>query len=627
MNSILDSALSMVGLTRKSQLGPLPGDRVIYRSLRELMNLQGSVITHPYKQSVWVYAAVNAIASNIARVPFVIKRDIGAGLSKKIEDGPIYELFQNPNPLMSQRQLFEATMIFLSLRGEGIWITERENITQIPKEIWTFDPTRFTPMQNKQGMVVGWLYDNGTGNDPIPFANHEILFFRYFNPYDDIRGLAPVVAAQENIDQDHYATQYNSAFFKNGARIGGYISVDGELTDEQFNRILKQFEDRHKGAEKAHKVALLEGGGKFTEATMSQKDMDYIQGKNMTREEILAAFKVNEVILGIYKSIKSYDGIKAADKAFWEECLLPKTHYIEDHLWAKFFSHIGQRRGKGKIWGEFDLATVGSLQVNFADKIETASKMFLMGWPVNAINRRLELGMEDVKWGDEWWVPGGFLPVTQILAGKSTNNDNPNPPKDDGDDEKALGRFLKLTESPEIECVSEGESEFRAKIKKFVFEVRKKTLASIYCDDFVRPDLRKDFGKLQSDLQRVYYETISTSFSRSSMSIHGKQTVDSNSFEVVGYISGRIEIIVERFADLLESLFNTLERVAKEDQETKAEKVRLVFNSLTQKTTLLAKNETSFSQAFGRKLFVQKSLGSSLTYVKAEEETEEGDDE
>ena len=555
---------------------------------------------------VATHNSINAIASNVSRVPFVIKRDIGAGLSRKIEDGPIYELFQNPNPLMSQRQLFEATMIFLGLKGEAIWIIERDNITVLPKEIWTFDPSRFTPAQNKEGQITGWLYNNGSGKDPIPFANHEILFFRYFNPYDDIRGLAPIEAAKENINQDYYATRYNSAFFKNGAKIGGFISVDGELTDEQFNRILKQFEDRHQGYDKAHKIALLEGGGKFTEASVSQKDMDYIAGKKLTKGEILAAFKVNEVVLGGFESIKSYDGIKAADKAFWEECLMPKTHYIEDHLWAKFFSHIGNRKGKGKIWGEFDLATVGSLQVNFADKIETASKMFLMGWPVNEINRRLELGMEDVPWGDEWWVPGGYLPVTQILSGNSTNADAPSK-------EGALEGFMKFAQEPEqIECTSAEESDFRAKIKKFIFEVRKKTLASIYNDEFVRPNLKKEFDKLTSDLQTSYFQSISTS---------SKVNIDKREFDVVAYISGRIGMIVEKFAELLESLFVSLEKTTM-NKDNKAEKVRVIFNLLTQRSLLIAKNETKFSQAFGHKLFVRRTLGNSIVLVPEEEEEE-----
>lgn len=619
MKITVDSMLGKLGLVRKSAIGPLPGDRVIYRSLREILAQQGAVVTQPYKDSIWVYSAVNAIATNIARVPFVIKRDIGAGLSKKIEDGPIYELFQNPNPLMSQRQLFEATMIFLGLFGEAVWILEgRDNITQIPKEIWTFSPTRFEPIQSKtNGMIIGWKYDNGTA-DKIPLANHEVLFFRYFNPYNDIRGMSPVDAAKENINQDFYATRYNSAFFKNGAKVGGFISVDGELTDEQFNRILKQFEDRHGGYDKAHKIALIEGGGKFTEASISQKDMDYIQGKKMTKQEILAAFKVNEVVLGDFSQVKSYDGAKAADKAFWEECLMPKTHYIEDHLWAKFFSHIGVRKGRGKVWGEFDLATVGSLQVNFADKIETAGKMFTMGWPINEINRRLDLGMEEVPWGDEWWVPGGFLPVTSLLNGKP-EDDSKDDPKDP-EDEKSIA---KLTEDlNQIESLSINESEFRAKVKKFIFEARKKTLASIYSNDFIPPVLRKEFDKLKSDLQRVYFQEVSASFNMYSIGVRNQEKVDSNNFVVVGYISGRIEVIVDKFAELLDSLFSTLEK-SKTDKEEKAEKVRVVFNLLTQKSMQLAKNEMSLSQAFGRRLFIQKSLGSSVELAKREEEEDE----
>lgn len=621
--SLIDKGLDLVGLRRKSTIGPLPGDRVIYRSLRELLAAQGQVLTKPYKESVWVYSAINAIATNISRVPFQIKRDIGAGLSKKIEEGALYELFQNPNPLMSGRQLFEAMLIFLGLYGESMWVFNgRDNITQIPKEIWTFSPTRFSPVQNTQGIVVGWEYDSGNA-EKIPLANHEVLFFRYFNPYDDIRGLAPIEAAKENINQDYYATRYNSAFFKNGAAIGGFISVEGELTDEQFNRTLKQFEDRHGGYDKAHKIALLEGNGKYTANNISQKDMDYVQGKKMTKLEILAAFKCNEVILGDFSSVKSYDGIKAADKAFWEECLLPKTHYIEDHLWAKFFSHIGQRRGRGKIWGEFDLATVGSLQVNFADKIETAGKMFNMGWPINALNRRLELGMEDVAWGDEWWVPGGFLPVTSLLNGKSPD-DSDKPDDEDSDETAPLRSFRKLIQQKEpdlLENISVNESDFRSRIKKFIFDVRKKVLANVYADDFVRPPLKKEFDKLVSDLQKSYFETLSTSFEKFTSELKSEEKVDNKDLVVVAWVSGRIEVVVEKFAELLESLFVALEK-ADGSKEDNAERVRVVFNALTQKSMAVVKNEINYSQAFGKKLFLQKAFGSSIEYVNREEEEE-----
>jgi len=619
--NLTDKIIDILGLKRKAAIGTLPADRLVFKSLREIMNTQGNVVSLPYKQSLWVYSAITAISNNVSRVPFVIKKEIGAGLSKKIESGPIYELFMNPNPLMSQRQLIEATMIFLGIYGEAFWILEgRTNVTELPKEIWTFSPSYFTPVV-KNGNLVGWLYNSsGDPNNAIPFAPWEIIQFKYYNPYDNIRGMSPLDAAKEPMNQDYYATRFNSAFFKNGAKVGGFITVDGELTEEQFNRILKQFEDRHGGYDKAHKIALIEGGGKYTEASISQKDMDYIEGKKLTRQEILAAFHVNEVVLGMYGDIKSYSGLKAADKQFWEECLLPKTHYIEDHLWSKFFMNIGQRRGKGKIWGEFDLATVGSLQSNYEEKVVTAAKMAAMGFPINDINRRLDLGMQDVSWGDQWWVPGGYLPVGMILDGTvvpgNANPGNPKPAK----------MFLKQSLG-ELECcdddnnnniISANEADFRSKIKKFVFDVRKKTLGSLFDEEFVHPDIKREFAKLSSDLQQAYFHVISNSFTKDCESVDSKQKINNTNIAVVSYISERIELITEKFADLLESLFMTLEELELNKDEG-AEKVRVVFNLLTQKSMEIAKYEVNQGQAFGHRLFLQRSFGSALEYVKSKD--------
>ena len=47
--------------------------------------------------------------------------------------------------------------------------------------------------------------------------------------------------------------------------------VEEGLTEIQYNRLLHQQEDRHKGAFKAHRLGILEGGAKFVEARISQK--------------------------------------------------------------------------------------------------------------------------------------------------------------------------------------------------------------------------------------------------------------------------------------------------------------------------------------------------------------------
>jgi len=381
--------LSKIFQPNKKSVPPLQGDNVFWNTLRQ--QSAGGGITTPYSQAVWVYSALSTIANNISQVP--LKFYTGSkDKSNEVTTGKVFDLFNKPNPYMSIEQLIEITLINLGLYGEAFWILDgRKNVTQIPSEIWTFNPTRFAPVISN-GMITGWTYINGSKQ--IPLQSWEVIHFKHANPYDDIRGLSPLEAVKMGIDQDYYASRYNSAFFANGATVGGFISSEKNLTDDQFKRLVGQFENRHKGESKAHKIGILEGGMKFIPTRLTQKDMDFIQLKKLTREEIFAAFKVNSVVLGLYEDVKSYEGMKTAHKAFWQECLIPKMNLIVNTMWHVLLNDIDG----GKTWAEFDLSGVSALQDDFNSTIINAEKLKGMGFDLVTINERLKLNMPDGAW-------------------------------------------------------------------------------------------------------------------------------------------------------------------------------------------------------------------------------------
>ena len=597
---MIKEILGKFGYSKKEQPKQLRDDLTVYRSLRSILEENGTAVTQPYSQSVWIYACVQAISGNIQRVPFRLYKERPSGREPKIiEKGPAYDVFTNPNPYMTQELLFSATMIFLSLYGECFWILERENITQIPTEIWTFNPTRFKPIIDERTTnILGWVYMEGTKHEET-FPASQIIHIKYFNPYDDIRGMSPITAGQISIDQDFYASQYNINFFKEGCEVGGFLTTDEEMDDDNWNRTLKQFENRHKGAGKAHRIALVSGqGAKFTEAKITQRDMEFIEGKKMTRQEIFAIYKVNEVVLGLYQDIKSYEGIKAAHKAFWEECLVPKITYMENLLWAKMFSKIEG----GKLYGAFDLANVGPLQVNYSEKIDTAMKMFHMGWPINQINQRLQMGMQDVPWGDEWWVPGGFLPVTQILAGESTNNDKPKKPKED----------------EEVEVVEDSiryfplEKEYKKKLTRFLFDCRKLSLDAIYNNKEVKVG-DKEYDRLTKGLTDVYTQAIN----------HGVFCVQRDFGEVIPVTevyTKSTEFRYSRVNYVVNGFRSVISGIPCED----ADRIRDIYNMLSNKVNELAKSESDAAVKYGTELaakYVKKALV--LTEKEDEEDGQE----
>ena len=130
----------------------LPG-HTFMQPIYKLLN-QGE-IKEPYRQHVWTYACVSAIALAAQRVPFILIREKEAKGNRPVkallrevrsvrpehrykwtpdkiyklgfepvESGPVYELFDTPNPLMCRSQLVESLVILLYLTGSTFWVLD-----------------------------------------------------------------------------------------------------------------------------------------------------------------------------------------------------------------------------------------------------------------------------------------------------------------------------------------------------------------------------------------------------------------------------------------------------------------------------------------------------------------------
>lgn len=547
----------------------LGNDPNFFKSIRVLLASQDTVKT-PYQQSIWAYASIKTIAQNIARVPLKLyekdENDEKHPLRRReIKSGELYDVLTKPNPLMTGRALLEATGIFLELYGEAFWILDRTSPTEVPKEIWVFEPTRFKEII-EDGKLVGWKYKNGS--QEIDFDLHEILFFRYFNPHNDVRGMSPTTPAQLSIDQDYFAGEHNKTFFKEGVTVSGILTFKNELTDEAFNRVIRQIEDRHKGYSKAHKILIVEGETDFKPLTVSQKDLDFVNLKKVMREEIFSAYRTNPVVLGFYDDTQSYEGIRAAHRAFWIETLVPKMKYIEDILNHQFIAKIGN----GRYVVEFDFNSIEALREDFYRKVDTAYRLWQMGYPINMINKRLDLGMEEVVWGDVWWVDMNKVPVDS--AEQTTNTE---------EDSK---QFVGL-----ISYMVEYEGRIQSKLSRYIFEQRKAVLKAInegqnykkMMNGIFQPNGYKNLKDMIFPIYADCYVSGATS-----MYEHLRLAIGDTSPSKA--LHERAELIAKSIDGIMQKL------VLKTIQESKSDlidEIKKVFNLLHSKISIIAKKEAT----------------------------------
>jgi HK97 family phage portal protein len=232
-------------------------------------------------------------------------------------------------------------------------------------------------------------------------AVSPILHLRLFNPTDDHYGLSPLEAAAASIDIHNSAAAWNKALLDNAARPSGalvYTGTGGEgnLSEDQFERLKRELEESYQGKANAGRPLVLEGGLDWKPLSMSPKDMEHIEAKHEAAREIALAFGVPPMLLGI-PGDNTFANYAEANRTFWRQAVLP--------LVARTAEALSQWLGAG--FGE-------ELQLGFdVDRIEALSQEREALWAriersrfLTLNEKRAAVGYGPVPGGDRLGVSG-----------------------------------------------------------------------------------------------------------------------------------------------------------------------------------------------------------------------------
>lgn len=366
----------------------------------------------------WVYACVNAIAEDVATLNLKLQR-LSSGEWIDVDSHLALSTLYAVNPFMSSYELMLYTASFLELDGNTFWYMPKGNSTKKPAEIWVLDPSRVTIVKDAQEFISGYVYRNEKSQS-IPVAKEEILHFKRFNPQSRYRGMGTVQAAALAIDTDQYAAEWNRNFFYNSAMPSATLETDGTITDEQFKRIKAEWDSRYKGLDNAHKLAILQGGLKFHATTISQKDMEFLEQRRYSRDEIMGIFRVPKAVLGITEDVNRANA-EATEYVFAKRVIKPRMEFIVDRLNEFYLPLFGL---DNSTW-----------RFTFADPVPQNQELQLKAYQT-ALNNymtinevRAETGLDPVPGGEELYIQGTLVPLSQIgTTGTPQTDPNNTPP-------------------------------------------------------------------------------------------------------------------------------------------------------------------------------------------------------
>ena len=367
-------------------------------------------------ESVWVWACVNAIANNIASVPFKLRDKAGRILTDK-KDKMVY-LFSRPNPILNSTELLiRHTMAKYEVTGQVFWLFNDDNLKPAKK-----NPTRIDVVSTAEAIYsptntkvqIGWKVDQDIYdfNNCIRFAN--------MSPAGGLAVISSKTMARQSINIDTKLHNYNEIFFEQGAQINGYLlddSGEGMLSEDEAKKLQASWDSQFSSWSNAHRTPVLTGGLKYVATGSTHKDMDFLNLNNVIKEEILAAFGVPSSQLSVGNA--SYASSKVADRQFFTNNLIPKMNYIASVLNSTIFYLTGYECF-------FDYTTIEPLKEERQAKLQGAKDLFDLGYSLNEINALQKLGMDEIP--DAWASTAVDARAIQTnLAANSAQANKPEP--------------------------------------------------------------------------------------------------------------------------------------------------------------------------------------------------------
>ena len=600
--NLIDKVLAKLGYISKKDYnwGQL------FLTAKQMGLIGGSKVLTPYSQVPSVYKAVKAIADNVPQAELVFK---DWESEKEIYPKDLIKLFDKPNPLMSGNDFIQAVVGFYALYGET-FIVKQASVGQatgknkLPVELWTFSPTRFKEEKDKDGNLVAWRYGN------TRFELDEVIHIKDFNPYNLLRGLAPIQPAKDLIDIDYQSLVYNKAFFDNNAIPPYYLSTDKPLTDKQRTQLQEWYNKHYKGASKAFKMAVLESGIEPKTVGNSHKDMDFIEQKKFTREELLGIWRVPKALFNITDDL-NYATFVGQMKVFWLYGIAPILRKIESGLNSYLIEPFDT-----KIYCEFDYSNAPAFQEDFKEKVLTAKELFAMGFTGNEINEKLQLGFENKPWRDKWWIPFSMLP-----AGEEKEL-----PKE-GDPEKSIkgvmdGLIWKNFLNRHIQL----EGKFASTLSKYFYEQRKRVLDNISKKDAQPIVVTIDWAKENDQLIKQAMPYVLAGIEEGVVFAKDLTEVEVDPEVVKTIISSYLTVKLEDIKTINETVKRHLSEAiaegmtAGESISQITDRVRGVYNEAGNRARTIARTETTGALNGGNFLYLAEAGATHKKWITAGDE-------
>lgn len=461
-------------LTKNAQQTAQEYNKAIYNWLGEsiVWNPENDTtyINEGYRKNSTVYSLVNIIAKAASSIPFQVYEKVNDNdykrykamnngildpsvmhkanyLKKKalveLHNTDLHKLLERPNPAQSYASWITELIAFGKLTGNryiyGI-APETGNGAGKYKELYVMPSQLIEIISGGYMQPVKEYAIEYNGQYKIPAD--QICHIKDFNPYFDgsgshLYGQSPLRAGLRSMTTNNEAVQTGVKYLQNQTARGVLMSDEGDLNEVQAQQLKDKFRKNFQGADNAGDIIITPKKLSWVNFGLNASDVSLIEQYNASIKDLCNIYNVPVTLLNNTES-STFNNVKEAKKALYQNCVIPELNKIQDELNRWLAPKYGE-----KLCIEFDYSVIPELQ----EETEKVVNQMAQAWWLTPNEKRAAMSFgtdEENPILDDYYIPANLIPA----SGNDIDLEDPQPAQNDEEVEKM---FLKAEVSARTE--------------------------------------------------------------------------------------------------------------------------------------------------------------------------------
>jgi len=321
-----------------------------------------------------------------------------AVMVEEVVDHPFHRLWQQANQYDDGYELINKWQLFTELTGDGFLWVQLDSLG-IPQSLWVLQSQWLTivPEKEGEGFIKGYIYGRNK-HDAVALRPEEVVHVKFPNPHDVYYGFSPIQAMWMAVKRKEDYDLYDAALLKNNGRPDFILKSKQNLSKPQIKQLREEWMQLY-GGRKSGMPAVITGELELDKIGFSPREMQNLQGRKYTREEIFAAY-------GVPMSKATTEDVNLANAQVGElqyqrDTIKGRLTMVQDKLNQDLISLYDER-----LFVAFD-ENIPEDEIF----LHTKTTDYLDKGVITINEVREQEGKEPVEWGQVAWMDFNKVPV------------------------------------------------------------------------------------------------------------------------------------------------------------------------------------------------------------------------